>query len=313
MKAAILIPAYNAEATIAETLSSIQSQPPHALERIAKLLLVDDCSADKTSQIAVKQWAGTHPSLEIHRNKFNRGERASCNSAFSRLVADGYTWCIVLHADDIAKPNWLSTIFSQIDGSTLNTASICSSWDDLYEDGRVVAGEDCPDQYPKVIRGGIESAAGTLKNGCWWHFSGCAMHLASFHEVGPFDEGMPQLGDLDWLIRALLSKKQVTYIPQALIFYRSTNGNVSSISFSTNRDLKEKLAILKKLSIIPELQHQIMISTNRQVILCFRRFLGRAARRRHASALSALQLLLDSLVFMARHMAMMNKIRLPFA
>ncbi len=167
------------------------------------------------------------------------------NSAFRRLRSEGVCWAFVLHADDVAKPDWASTICKEILVSRAETVSICSSWDNWYTD-RTEPGEDRPGADSVVVEGGLETAVGTLGRGCWWHFSGCAMHLENFLKVGGFCEDMPQLGDLEWLIRASLAGFEFRYIPRTLIKYRQSNGNVSSVSFRTNRDLRESLLILRR-------------------------------------------------------------------
>lgn len=180
----ILIPAYNAARTIGATLASIQQQPSEVLSAISMVLVVDDCSRDDTAAIARSAWHQPHPALQVRIQSHNGGERRVCNEAFRSLLADGHDWCLVLHADDIAKDHWLDTMLQAIRSIEPHTASICSSWDNLYSGGRIVPGEDDPERAPERIEGNLQAALGTLQQGCWWHFSGCAMHLPTFAEGG---------------------------------------------------------------------------------------------------------------------------------
>lgn len=299
MKVAILIPAFNASSTIQETLVSIQAQAPESLQRIDQVLLVDDCSTDNTAQVARQVWTLPTPALEIRSNPTNSGERATCNWAFRYLWDAGYSWCLVLHADDLAKSNWLALMLENIANASGSVASICSSWDDFYEDGRIVAGEDCLTQDSGLIEGSLAAAQGTLRNGCWWHFSGCAIHLPSFFEIGPFDQAMPQLGDLDWLIKALLKPKDIIYIQRTLILYRSSAGNVSSTSFRLNRDLREAVKIAKRYGTIQCLQPAVAHYLQRQVAMASRRTVVRLLQGKPRSAFSAGLILMDAMVSLA--------------
>src|SRR5262249_36134719 len=62
----------------------------------------------------------------------------------------------------------------------------------------------------------------------------------------PFDASLPQLGDWDWLVRCLAGGWGVSYIPRTLIIYRQTPGGVGSVSFHTDRDIREGLHLIRK-------------------------------------------------------------------
>lgn len=299
-KIGILIPAYNAAKTLPETLHSIRQQPHELLNKIEKVVIVDDCSSDNTIPIAKKYWPFQQPKLELKQNTINKGERNVCNEAFRGLCKQNFDWCLVLHADDIAKPNWLEATFNGIAKASQPTATVCSSWDNFYEDGRIEPGQNIPDTEVNIIRGTNEAVRGTLNQGCWWHFSGCAMHLPTFLEVGLFDEQMPQLGDLDWLIRALKKKKDVAYIPQSLILYRQSSSNVSSISFKTNRDLSEGLRIGQKISSDAALKPESLTYVRRLTVRSIRRGCRRLCTFNLIAAQSAFQISLKSLALWRR-------------
>ncbi len=245
MPLSVLIPAYNAAATIHETLDSIAKQSPAALALIDQVIVADDGSTDTTRDVVTRFANASTLPIELWNAKENAGERTVVNRSFQRLREEGTDWCMVLHADDVAKPHWSSSIIDRINGTSDSAVSICSSWDDWYPD-RIILGEDDFSKADVIIRGSVESAKDTLKSGCWWHFSGCAMNLKGFFEVEPFCEDMPQLGDLEWLIRSQLKALDVVYIPRTLIKYRQSHSNVSSVSFRTNRDLKEATMIASR-------------------------------------------------------------------
>jgi len=96
---AIIIPAYNAAATIVETLNSIQHLPS-GMERIHSVIVADDCSTDSTSRVATETWVHPVP-LIVTVNTRNLGERETVNRAAATLPTS-VLWFYILHADDIA-------------------------------------------------------------------------------------------------------------------------------------------------------------------------------------------------------------------
>ncbi|NEU71604.1 glycosyltransferase [Hassallia byssoidea VB512170] len=239
---AILIPSFNNEDTITYTLESIQSQGEW-LKKISAVYIADDCSSDRTIASAEASWQSLIPLQVFPANK-NVGERGNVNRAMT-LIRD-IDWVLLLHSDDIAKPNWLEMMVSRIEVCPDNVGSICSSWDNLMSDGSIEPGEDDPSRKIEVIEGNNDAIKGTLLKGCWWHISGCAIRVKAFEDCGCFDPNLPQLGDWEWLLRCLQSGWSVEYIPRTLILYRQHVGSVSSKSFQTHRDIREFLQIIPK-------------------------------------------------------------------
>jgi glycosyltransferase involved in cell wall biosynthesis len=231
----IVIPAYNAAATIGDTLRSLADL--HQLDDyVDHVLLCDDASTDDTVSRAFAIWSGTVP-LRVRQNDTNRGERATVNAAFAAL-SSAYSWIAVIHADDVARRDWLRQLVELAIGYP-GASTICSSWRTFNENGIIDVGDERPDSHAERISGSAESVSVTIQKGCWWHFSGCLMNMAEFVRIGPFDENMPQLGDLDWLVRALASGGDVIYVPRALIDYRQHPFTVSSRSFARFVDVAE--------------------------------------------------------------------------
>lgn len=241
----ILIPTYNGASTIGETLASLLNQSSAGLASVAKVVIADDGSTDDTRSVVRQHWRDDAPALEVWQAERNRGERATVNAAFQRLLNEGHEWCFVLHQDDIAKPHWLESFVPLLHNGQQPRVSVCSSWDNWYPGVRTDPGQDELGAEAGIIAGTAEASAGTLRAGCWWHFSGCAIQLARFFEVGPFREDMPHFGDLEWLLRCGFSGKEIAYLPRALISYRCHAANVSSTSFSTNRDIREALQVYR--------------------------------------------------------------------
>lgn len=237
---AVLIPTYNSAATLRPTLESLLAQD---LSSIDAVYLADDASSDATIEIARAVWQSPTPLIVISQSR-NQGERHNVNTAI-RGMPSHLAWIHILHSDDLAKPQWLTAMTAQIDRAQPTVASICSSWDDLNADGSIKEGENEPDKPAVHVDGSAESVRSTLKKGCWWHISGCAIRLAAFRNIGDFTENLAQTGDWEWLLRCLRRGWGIDYIPQTLIMYRLHGASVSSASFREHRDVTESLGVIK--------------------------------------------------------------------
>jgi GT2 family glycosyltransferase len=179
----------------------------------------------------------------IKRNR-NGGERVNVNSAMHQLPRH-LEWIHILHSDDIAKPHWMKTMVRHIEQARPTVASICSSWDNLLDDGSLETGENDPMKPSVYVEGSPESIRSTLQRGCWWHISGCAIRLEAFRDIGGFAEHLPQTGDWQWLLRCLRAGWAINYVPQTLIVYRQHSQSISSSSFRDHRDVTESFEIIK--------------------------------------------------------------------
>jgi glycosyltransferase involved in cell wall biosynthesis len=97
--AAVIIPAYNAAATVARTLDSATASITNCRARLeveAEIIVVDDCSTDATAEIALTHGA------RLVQNKSNRGPGFSRNEGVRQSSAQ---FLFFLDADDAFYPN----------------------------------------------------------------------------------------------------------------------------------------------------------------------------------------------------------------
>jgi glycosyltransferase involved in cell wall biosynthesis len=93
----ILIPAYNAERTLAWTIESALAQSwPHK-----EIIVVDDGSSDTTLEVAGKYWA--EPGVRVISQP-NRGASNARNLALSAARGEYIQW---LDADDLLHPDMI--------------------------------------------------------------------------------------------------------------------------------------------------------------------------------------------------------------
>ena len=94
MKVSVAIPAYNGEAYISEAIQSVLNQSFRDFE----LLVVDDCSTDKTLEIAQ---SFSDPRLRVTRNDERKGLPGNWNRCLA--LSRGEFICI-FHQDDVMAP-----------------------------------------------------------------------------------------------------------------------------------------------------------------------------------------------------------------
>ena len=102
----VVVPAYNEELLIGETLSSIPSF-------VSKIYIVDDCSTDKTWKL-IMEHAGNDPRIvPIHHEK-NRGVGASIMTGYRKAIEDGIDIAAVMAGDNQMDPSFLPDLLNPI-------------------------------------------------------------------------------------------------------------------------------------------------------------------------------------------------------
>lgn len=102
----VIMPAYNAEKTLAQAVQSVISQTYCNWE----LLIIDDCSKDNTYALMQKLQRNS-PKIKILKNDQNFGVSESRNKGVQ--VASG-SWIAFLDSDDIWAPNKLEKQVKQL-------------------------------------------------------------------------------------------------------------------------------------------------------------------------------------------------------
>ncbi len=105
MKLSILIPVYNEEAGIAEVIRRVAALP---VEK--EIIVVDDCSSDRTPEI-LETLRPQVPELRVIRHPVNRGKGAGIRTAMEVATGD----CLVIQDGDLEyDPNDLLRLLEPI-------------------------------------------------------------------------------------------------------------------------------------------------------------------------------------------------------
>ncbi|MGL5084037.1 MAG: glycosyltransferase [Microcoleaceae cyanobacterium] len=219
----VIVPVYNAEKTIQETVESVLSQAFADFE----LIVINDGSNDATLDI-LNQIAD--PRLTVFSYP-NAGLATSRNRGIVRSSGE---FIAFIDADDLWTSDKLTTQWQALNHHPDFT--VAYSWTDYIDEksqflrrgGRLSVEGDA---YPYLLLNNI------LENG-----SSPLIRRQAFEEVGMFDESLKAAEDWDMWIR-LAAKYSFITVPQPQILYR-----VSNTSMSTNvvRQEVETLKVIQK-------------------------------------------------------------------
>ena len=204
----VIIPAYNAERTILETIASVQHQTYSYLE----IIVINDGSIDKTSELL--------NTVKDHRLKVfdypNGGVPVARNHGLSHATGDLIAF---LDADDLWTSDKLELQLAALQQHP--KAGVVYSWA-YYMDEK---GDFCTADDPVFFVGNVY--AQLLVKDFIVSGSNCLIKRQAVESVGKFDFSVPGADDWDYWLRLALHWPFVV-VTKPQIFYRQSSGSVSS-------------------------------------------------------------------------------------
>ena len=210
----ILIPAYNSERWIAETLeSAIEQTWPHK-----EIIVVDDGSSDRTLDVARRYESKT---LRVVAQP-NAGAAAARNTAFSLASGDYIQW---LDADDLIVPAKVASQIAALNRSPEGTVASGPWARFLYRHHRA---ESSPtslwcDSTP------VEWLIRKMSFGLHMQTATWLVSRELTEAAGPWNTKMLSDDDGEYLCRVLLRSAGVKFVPEAKVLYRASG--TSSLSY----------------------------------------------------------------------------------
>jgi len=228
----ILICAYNAENTIAETLQSVFSQTWPRKE----IIILNDGSKDRTPEI-VREFKDV-----ILVSTENQGFSNAQNNAFKRCRGDYIQY---LDSDDLLAPDKIQRQVEAVQKINNPRILISSAWAPFYHrirNARFVESSLCQSLSPVewLLRKMGENLH--MQNATWL----VSRELAE--RAGPWDTSLAYDQDGEFFCRVLLASEGTCFVPGTGIYYRK--GRAGSISYIGNSNKKkESLLVSMKLHV----------------------------------------------------------------
>ncbi len=212
----VIIPAYNAEATISETLFSVRAQTHQKLD----IIVVDDGSTDETAHLAAEQ-AAADPRIRVI-SKENGGVASARNLGATEATSETLTF---LDADDVWTRFKIERQLSALDTGG-PSVGLVYGWSTRINEANYVI----DDGYRPIFWGRV------LPQLVQWNFIGNGSNIlvrrSAFEHVGGFEPGLREAGsegceDILFCCR-IAEHYDFAVVPEHLVGYRVTNDNMSS-------------------------------------------------------------------------------------
>lgn len=185
----VIIPLYNKEKYISGAIESILNQTFTDFE----LLIVNDCSTDKSVEIASKF---VSEKVHIIHHEKNSGLAATRNTGIKKASSNYVTF---LDADDLWRPFFLEKIYNLI--QNFPEARIFGTNYEEVWDTTVKNPHNNSDSLPEKFVGYVNFFKINIKQGLYNHGSVC-IHKEVYETVGFYNENIQLSQDLDFNIRA---------------------------------------------------------------------------------------------------------------
>jgi hypothetical protein len=220
----VIMPAYNAAATISESLECLLSQTSPDWEA----LVVDDGSTDRTKAIA-DSFAARDGRIRVI-TRCNGGEGAARNHGIANAR---YSWLLFLDADDWIAPSHLEILTAELRANPALDAVHCG-WARVARDGTRTVEQYRPpagDLFPVLAR---RSA---------FPIHACVVRKALVDAVGAFDTSLCKSPDWDLWQKLARSGAVFGRVDDVLAFYRMAP---HSASLEADQMLRDGLVVLRR-------------------------------------------------------------------
>ena len=212
----ILVPAYNAEKWLADTLTSAVSQTWPRKE----IIVVDDGSSDATLSIA----RGFESSVIKVLADDHRGKAAAVNLAVEVSQGDYIQY---LDADDILAADKIAIQVERLRSQPANSVATCT-WTRFYNDDlRTAIFRHQPDyrDYERPIDWLLQQYDGhaTMPPLAW------LLPRAVVEIIGPWNPSLTLNDDTEYFTRAVLNSDRILFCEAARGYYRSGNTTLSGL------------------------------------------------------------------------------------
>lgn len=235
-KVTAIIPTYNSQSYIKETICSLLNQTL----QLDEIIIIDDNSSDKTIGI-IQEIKRTNDYIRIHQLEQNLGSSEARNIGMN-LARN--PWVLMMDHDDIAEKNLLEKQYKRLcelrQRSEYNWVLIHSAYSQINEDGNFIPGIHRWKQVKPYEILGYEFVRNRIISN-----SGVLLNKEKALKVGGYDTNLVYSQDWDLWLR-LCNEGGLGYIDEPLVRIRRHSNNTSK---EINNFLSDEKKILKKYNI----------------------------------------------------------------
>ena len=226
----IVLPVYNGERYLRESLDSILSQNLLDWE----LICVDDCSTDSTSVI-LSEYAHRDKRIKVIRNETNQRLPKSLNIGFAVARGEFFTWT---SDDNMYLPEALQTMHDVLTEHS-DVPMVVADMELIDENGKFCGMGPCYDRQLMY----------------WSNCVGaCFMYRQSVvNKIGGYDAFRFLVEDYDYWLRVQTSCGEILRIPQTLYKYRMHGGSLTATRKREVTDRRIELLI----DFFPDIEKEI--------------------------------------------------------
>ena len=234
----VIIPVYQGEAYLGQTLESLSRQSPELLQQ-TEIIAVDDGSTDRSPEI-LDQWKDQLP-LRILRREQGSNWMAATNDG---LKASTGEWISFLHQDDLWHPDRLKTLDREMAENPkirffCHPSKLCSptgktmgTWSPPWPQARPLHSAELLPHY--AIQNNL-----AIPSPCF--------HRSLLDQVGLLREDLWFLADWDLWIRLIHQSDSSFCIPQALATFRIHPESQTHTRSDDAQDLRRQFSEIKSL------------------------------------------------------------------
>lgn len=236
IRVSVVIPCYNTDAYLGQTLGSVLEQHRPADE----IIIVDDGSTDGSLAIARRFAAHAPDRVRVLSAASRRAARARNIGA---LAASGNA-LMFLDSDDVLGPDALEALVARLEADPDGIA-VCPWFRLVLENGRwVKRPASCP---PRAVS--QDALSGWLTG---WYHPPCSVlwSRTAFERAGRWDELVGPNDDGDLIMRALVQNTPLLESTQGASYYRRRPAGDTSLSGTraTAAGLEDRIRIIEKVA-----------------------------------------------------------------
>lgn len=217
MNVSVIIPAFNAAETIADTVNSLCAQTFQRWEAI----IVDDGSSDESAAIVTAFSEQDHRIQLVQQN--NQGASAARNTGIARANGD---WFLFLDADDWLLPQHLERMVGKLQTDKTLDAVHCG-WARVSPSGHLGPHNYAPD---------VPDMFDLFAQYCAFQPHACLIRSSLVRTVGGFEISLRSCQDWDLWQRIARSGARFGAVRESLARYRTRPGSISLDGFQLIKD-----------------------------------------------------------------------------